>query len=72
MALWDIKGKRANIGISLPGTGEAPSCPVYVDGVQTITLQGDNLRSDFFKIIDEYTYLSDKGTPMIVHVLERI
>jgi (E)-4-hydroxy-3-methylbut-2-enyl-diphosphate synthase len=48
------ESKHANIGISLPGTGESPVAPVYVDGEHTITLKGDNLISEFKGIIDEY------------------
>ena len=48
------ESKNANIGISLPGTGENPSCPVYVDGKQKTVLKGDTLKDDFFKIIEGY------------------
>jgi (E)-4-hydroxy-3-methylbut-2-enyl-diphosphate synthase len=50
------ESKAANIGISLPGTGEAPSCPVYVDGQKYKTLTGtpDQLAVEFRQIIDEY------------------
>lgn len=50
------ESKAANIGISLPGTGEAPSCPVYVDGqkYQTLTGTPDQLAAEFRRIIDEY------------------
>ena len=50
------ESKTANIGISLPGTGEAPTCPVYVDGEKVATLQGthDHLAAEFRRIIDEY------------------
>jgi (E)-4-hydroxy-3-methylbut-2-enyl-diphosphate synthase len=48
------ESKHANIGISLPGTGESPVAPVYVDGEHTITLKGDNLISEFKGIIDDY------------------
>jgi (E)-4-hydroxy-3-methylbut-2-enyl-diphosphate synthase len=50
------ESKAANIGISLPGTGEAPSCPVYVDGQKYKTLTGtpDQLAVEFRRIIDEY------------------
>ncbi len=50
------ESKAANIGISLPGTGEAPSCPVYLDGEKVATLQGTRpeLAAAFRKIVDDY------------------
>jgi (E)-4-hydroxy-3-methylbut-2-enyl-diphosphate synthase len=48
------ESKLANIGISLPGTGESPAAPVYVDGEKVITLRGDNIAQEFQKIVDEY------------------
>ena len=48
------ESKHANIGISLPGTGEAPSAPVFEDGVKTVTLKGDNIASEFKQIIERY------------------
>ncbi|MDR1996043.1 flavodoxin-dependent (E)-4-hydroxy-3-methylbut-2-enyl-diphosphate synthase [Azonexus sp.] len=48
------ESKHANIGISLPGTGEAPSAPVFEDGVKTVTLKGDNIASEFKDIIERY------------------
>jgi (E)-4-hydroxy-3-methylbut-2-enyl-diphosphate synthase len=45
---------NANIGISLPGTGERPVAPVYVDGEKTVTLKGDTIAEDFQCIVDEY------------------
>jgi len=48
------ESKHANIGISLPGTGETPIAPVYVDGKKTITLKGDSLAQDFQLIVEEY------------------
>ena len=48
------ESKHANIGISLPGTGETPVAPVYVDGEKTVTLKGDTLAADFQKIVDDY------------------
>ncbi|SVC02560.1 uncharacterized protein METZ01_LOCUS255414, partial [marine metagenome] len=38
----------------LPGTGETPSAPVFIDGKKTITLRGDNIAEDFRKIVDDY------------------
>jgi len=48
------ESKHANIGISLPGTGEAPSAPVFIDGRKAITLRGENIASEFRQIVDEY------------------
>src|SRR5690606_4089649 len=48
------ESRHANIGISLPGTGEAPSAPVFVDGEKTVTLRGDSIAEDFIAIIDAY------------------
>jgi len=48
------ESKHANIGISLPGTGEAPSAPVYEDGHKTVTLKGDNIANEFKQIIERY------------------
>ena len=50
------ESKAANIGISLPGTGEAPSCPVFIDGVHTTTLSGsyEELAPAFQRLIDQY------------------
>jgi len=48
------ESKHANIGISLPGTGEVPVAPVFIDGVKAHTLRGDNLVADFLAIIENY------------------
>ncbi len=48
------ESKHANIGISLPGTGESPVAPVFVDGVKVKTLRGDNIAQEFQGIVDEY------------------
>ncbi len=50
------ESKAANIGISLPGTGEAPSCPVYIDGQHFTTLKGtyDELAEAFRTLVDDY------------------
>jgi len=48
------ESKHANIGISLPGTGEDPVAPVYVDGERVITLRGDNIAAEFQQIVDDY------------------
>jgi len=50
------ESKAANIGISLPGTGEAPTCPVYIDGKHVTTLRGtyDELAAEFQRLVDDY------------------
>src|SRR5262245_40145946 len=50
------ESKAANIGISLPGTGEAPTCPVFIDGQHVKTLRGtyDELASEFQRLVDDY------------------
>ena len=48
------ESKLADIGISLPGTGETPVAPVYVDGERKITLKGDNMAAEFLAIVQEY------------------
>ncbi|MDO8261957.1 MAG: flavodoxin-dependent (E)-4-hydroxy-3-methylbut-2-enyl-diphosphate synthase [Gallionella sp.] len=48
------ESKLANIGISLPGTGESPAAPVYIDGEKALTLRGDNIAAEFTRIVDEY------------------
>jgi (E)-4-hydroxy-3-methylbut-2-enyl-diphosphate synthase len=48
------ESKHANIGISLPGTGETPVAPVYVDGEKTVTLKGDDIAREFQAIVDDY------------------
>jgi (E)-4-hydroxy-3-methylbut-2-enyl-diphosphate synthase len=48
------ESRHANIGISLPGTGEAPAAPVFIDGHKQITLRGEGLSDDFLQIIERY------------------
>jgi (E)-4-hydroxy-3-methylbut-2-enyl-diphosphate synthase len=48
------ESKHANIGISLPGTGERPVAPVYEDGEKTVTLKGDHIAEEFEQIISDY------------------
>ena len=48
------ESKHANIGISLPGSGETPVAPVFVDGQKTVTLKGDNIANEFRQIVDRY------------------
>jgi len=48
------ESKHANIGISLPGTGERPVAPVYEDGAKTVTLKGDRIAEEFQDLVDKY------------------
>jgi len=48
------ESRHANVGISLPGTGEIPVAPVYVDGEKTVTLKGETIAADFSRIVDDY------------------
>jgi (E)-4-hydroxy-3-methylbut-2-enyl-diphosphate synthase len=48
------ESKHANIGISLPGTGEQPVAPVYEDGLKTVTLKGDNIAQEFIGLVKNY------------------
>jgi (E)-4-hydroxy-3-methylbut-2-enyl-diphosphate synthase len=48
------ESRQADIGISLPGTGEAPVAPVFVDGKKHVTLRGETLTDDFLRLIEEY------------------
>jgi (E)-4-hydroxy-3-methylbut-2-enyl-diphosphate synthase len=60
------ESKLANIGISLPGSGETPVAPVFVDGKKTVTLRGDRIAEEFQAIVDEYVrthYAEDSSRP---------
>jgi (E)-4-hydroxy-3-methylbut-2-enyl-diphosphate synthase len=48
------ESKHASIGISLPGTGEAPVAPVYIDGERAMTLRGENISAEFKALVDDY------------------
>lgn len=48
------ESKHADIGISLPGTGEAPAAPVFIDGQKALTLRGENIASEFHQIVENY------------------
>ncbi len=48
------ESKHADIGISLPGTGEQPAAPVFIDGKKAVTLRGPTLADDFRKLLDDY------------------
>ena len=48
------ESKHADIGISLPGTGEAPAAPVFIDGEKALTLRGDNIAEEFHQLVETY------------------
>jgi (E)-4-hydroxy-3-methylbut-2-enyl-diphosphate synthase len=48
------ESKHADIGISLPGTGEAPAAPVFIDGEKALTLRGDNIAQEFHQLVENY------------------
>ena len=50
------ESKHADIGISLPGTGEAPAAPVFIDGEKAVTLRGDNIAKEFHDIVENYVH----------------
>ncbi|ATD67415.1 MULTISPECIES: flavodoxin-dependent (E)-4-hydroxy-3-methylbut-2-enyl-diphosphate synthase [Luteimonas] len=50
------ESRHANIGISLPGTGEAPSAPVFIDGEKAMTLRGENIAHEFVALVDDYVH----------------
>ncbi len=61
------ESKHANLGISLPGTGESPVAPVYVDGQKTVTLKGEHIAKEFQVIVNDYverTYRANASAAM--------
>jgi len=48
------ESKQANIGISLPGSGENPAAPVFIDGEKAMTLRGDRIAEEFHQIVNDY------------------
>ena len=65
------ESKMANIGISLPGTGETPVAPVFVDGYKTVTLKGDRIAEEFADIIVDYVRATYGGEPPAPHLISR-
>jgi len=57
------ESRHADIGISLPGTGEAPSAPVFINGEKHLTLRGEGVSGDFLELIEQY--VSTNYTPRI-------
>jgi len=62
------ESKMANIGISLPGTGEVPVAPVYVDGQKTVTLKGEAIAEEFEQIVADYVRATYGGEPPGPHL----
>ncbi len=62
------ESKMANIGISLPGTGETPVAPVYVDGEKTVTLRGERIAEEFQAIVEDYVRAAYGGEPPAAHL----
>ncbi len=62
------ESKMANIGISLPGTGEVPVAPVFVDGQKTVTLKGDRIAEEFEQIVFDYVRATYGGEPAAAHL----
>jgi (E)-4-hydroxy-3-methylbut-2-enyl-diphosphate synthase len=62
------ESKMANVGISLPGTGEIPVAPVYVDGQKTVTLKGDDIAEAFEQIVADYVRATYGGETPAAHL----
>jgi (E)-4-hydroxy-3-methylbut-2-enyl-diphosphate synthase len=62
------ESKMANIGISLPGTGEVPVAPVYVDGQKTVTRKGESIAEEFEQIVADYVRSTYGGEPAAPHL----
>ncbi len=63
------ESKHADIGISLPGTGEAPAAPVFIDGEKALTLRGEGIAQDFQRLVDDYVtrrFGQDTGTLPVI------
>jgi (E)-4-hydroxy-3-methylbut-2-enyl-diphosphate synthase len=68
------ESKHANIGISLPGTGERPVAPVYEDGAKTVTLKGDRIAEEFQELVEQYivrTYARRVEEAAVEHAAEK-
>jgi len=62
------ESRLANVGISLPGTGESPVAPVYVDGEKTVTLRGERIAEEFQRIVHDYVRATYGGEPAAPHL----
>ncbi len=65
------ESKMANIGISLPGSGESPVAPVFVDGHKTVTLKGERIAEEFAEVILDYVRATYGGQTPAAHLLPR-
>jgi (E)-4-hydroxy-3-methylbut-2-enyl-diphosphate synthase len=63
------ESRLANVGISLPGTGETPVAPVYVDGQKTVTLKGDRIAQEFEQLVVDYVRATYGGEPRTASLL---
>ena len=63
------ESRLANVGISLPGTGETPVAPVYVDGQKTVTLKGERIAEEFEQIVVDYVRATYGGEPRSASLL---
>jgi (E)-4-hydroxy-3-methylbut-2-enyl-diphosphate synthase len=65
------ESKHANIGLSLPGTGESPAAPLFIDGVKVATLRGNDIAQQFLAVIDQYvsSRYGQMETPLLQDVL---
>ena len=64
------ESKHANIGISLPGTGESPAAPIFIDGVKAMTLRGENIAKEFQSIVLDY--VKSRYTPVLRNQNEKV
>jgi len=62
------ESRLANVGISLPGTGETPVAPVFVDGQKTVTLKGERIAEEFQALVDDYVRATYGGEPPAPHL----
>ena len=62
------ESKLANVGISLPGTGEKPVAPVYVDGHKTVTLKGEHIAEEFQALVNDYVRATYGGEARAAHL----
>ena len=62
-ASWSRRNRVYIHGISLPGTGETPVAPVYVDGEKTVTLKGERIAEEFQAIVEAYVRATYGGEP---------
>ncbi len=65
------ESKHADIGISLPGTGEAPAAPVFIDGEKALTLRGDNIAREFQDIVDGYIARRFGGAAPVADTIQK-